>query len=134
MAYRLERLGTVQRLLALAAFCLLLSGCATYEWYRANTPPDVVAQEQADCYALARDAARDIAVSAFPRLYGPGPWPYAGWGVWGDPYWGWGPMSDPLWQLDAQQTIHDRCMRGRGYELRRVPKDSRVSAAPPARQ
>ena len=115
-------MSVMRRTLAVAALALLASGCASYRWYRADTPPDVIAQEDADCYALARDAARDIAVSALPRYYGPNPWAYPGWSVWGDPYWGWGPMGDPLWQLDAQQRIHDRCMRGRGYELQRVPK------------
>ena len=111
--------------LALAAVGLLLSGCATYTWYRPDTPSDVVAQEETECSALARDAARDIAVSAYPRFYGP-PWPYGpyamwpGWGGWGDPFWS--SMGGPLWRMDVEQRILDTCMRHRGYELQREPK------------
>lgn len=113
----------MRRVIAVAALGLATSGCATYSWYRADTPPDLAAQDVAECAQLARDSARDIAFSAFPRLYaGPfRPWPYAGWGAWGDPYW-WGP-SDPLWRMEVEQRIHDRCLRSRGYELYREPKD-----------
>lgn len=94
------------------------------EWYRPDTPPDLAAQDEAECQKLARGAAQDIAFSAFPRLYaGPlPPWRYAGWGPWGDPYWG-SPIGDPLWQAEVEQRIHDRCMRSRGYDLYRVPKN-----------
>lgn len=112
--------------IAAATLALLTSGCATYAWYRPGTPPELAAQDQAECYELAREAARDIAFSAWPRFYGPWflgpgpPWPYPGWGAWGDPYWG--PASDPLWRMDIEQRILDRCMRLRGYDLRREPE------------
>jgi hypothetical protein len=124
LAPRLDAWSCMRGMIALAALALLASGCATYAWSRPDTPPDLAAQDEAECAQLARDAARDIAFSAFPRLYA-GPmrsWPHAGWGAWGDPYW-WGPASDPLWQMDVEQRIHDRCMRNRGYDLYRVPKD-----------
>jgi hypothetical protein len=113
-------------LIAVAALAVVASGCATYSWYRPGTPPDLAAQDEAECRQLARGAAQDIALSALPRFYGPrfygpgAPWPYEGWGGWGDPYWG--PASDPLWRLDVEQRIHDRCMRSRGYDLYREPK------------
>ena len=109
----------MRRMLALAALTLATSGCATYSWYRADTPPDLAVHDEAECAQLARDSARDIAFSAFPRLYaGPiRPWPYTGWGAWGDPYW-WGP-NDPLWRMEVEQRVHDRCMLSRGYELHR---------------
>ena len=116
----------MRRLIALAALALLTSGCATYSWYRPDTPPDLAAQDAAECSELARDAARDIALSALPRFYGDPfygplrPWPYPGWGAWSDPYWG--PAGDPVWRLDVERRIHDSCMRSRGYDLYREPK------------
>jgi hypothetical protein len=113
-------------ILAVAALALATSGCATYRWYRADTPPDLAVQDDVECTQLARDAAQDIALSAFPRFYGPvfyRPgrfWPYWGWGPWDDPYWG--PAGDPLWRMDVERAIHDRCMRSRGYELQREPR------------
>lgn len=113
----------MRRLIATAGLALLLSGCATYAWYRPDTPPELAARDQAECYDFARDAARDIAFSAFPRLYGPPrPWPTLGWPGWYDPYWG--PGGDPLWRMDVEQRIHDRCMRSRGYDLQREVKTS----------
>jgi hypothetical protein len=112
--------------ITLAALALLTAGCATYSWYRPDTPPELAAQDDAECYDLARDSARDIALSAFPRFYGPAfysplhPWPYGVWGAWGDPYWG--PGADPMWRMDVERRIHNRCMRSRGYELYREPK------------
>lgn len=120
----------MRRLLALPLLAALTSGCATYAWSRAGTPPALAAQDVAECQQLALDASRDIAFSAFPRLYA-GPawwpysargWPYGGWSAWGDPFW-WGPTGDPFWRLEVEQRINDRCMRGRGYELERVPDD-----------
>ena len=106
---------------AIAALALFVSGCATYTWSRLDTPPDVVAREQAECDTLARSAANDVTFSALPRFYGVGgPWPYAGWGAFGYPYWG--PAGDPMWRLEAEQRLTDRCMRDRGFELRRTPK------------
>lgn len=106
--------------IAIAGLALLTSGCATYSWSRADTPPEVVARDQAECYDLARDSARDITFSAFPRLYGPPrPWPTLG-SPWSDPYWG--PAGDPLARMDVEQRIHERCMRSRGYDLQREPK------------
>jgi hypothetical protein len=113
------------RLITVAALALLSSGCATYSWYRPDTPPAVAAQDTAECYDLARDSARDIVLTGFPGFYGPrilgpvGPWPYTGWSAWGDPYWG--PAGDPLWRMDVEQRIYSRCMRGRGYDLHRKP-------------
>jgi hypothetical protein len=107
--------------IGVAAVALLASGCATYTWSRPDTPAALAAQDEAECAQLARDAATDISLMAFPRFYAglARPWPYAGW--WADPYW-WGP-ADPLWRVDVEQRIHDRCMRSRGYELHRVPDD-----------
>jgi hypothetical protein len=111
----------MRRLIALAGLAMLTSGCATYSWYRPDTPPDLTARDQAECSDLARDSARDIAFSAFPRMYwAPRPWPTLGWPGWNDPYWG--PGGDPLWRLDVEQRIHERCMRSRGYDLQRDPK------------
>jgi hypothetical protein len=116
----------MRKVVALAALALATAGCATYSWYRPHTPPDLAAQDEAECHVLARDAASDIAFSAFPRFAGPrfygpaGPWPYWGWSGWGDPYWG--PHGDPLWRMDVEQRIFSRCMRSRGYELYREPK------------
>jgi hypothetical protein len=123
VAHRLDARGAMRRMLALGAFALVLSGCATYSWYRPGTPPDLAAQDATECAQLARDATQDIAFSAFPRLYA-GPfrtWPYPGWAGWGDPYW-WGP-GDSLWRMDVEQRIRDRCMLNRGYELHRDPKE-----------
>ena len=102
---------------AVAAFALLTSGCATYSWYRADTPPDVVARDQAECYDLARASKVDVPFSAFPGAYGPRPWPAVG-GV--DAYAG--VAGDPRWRMETDQRLHDQCMRGRGYELQRMPK------------
>ncbi len=113
----------MRRLMAIGALALLTTGCATYSWYRPDTPPELAARDQAECYDLARDSARDIAFSAFPRIYGaPRPWPTLGWPGWGfsDPYWG--PAGDPLWRMEVEQRIHERCMRSRGYDLQREPK------------
>src|SRR3954470_967641 len=108
----------MRRVMAAAAPVMLTSGCATYTWYRADTPADVTARDRADCSELARASARDVGFSAFPRLYGPArPWPAPGGG---DPYWG--PAGDPLWRADAEQRLQDQCMRSRGYDLQRVPK------------
>jgi hypothetical protein len=110
-------------MLAVAGLAMLTSGCATYAWFRPDTPPELAVQDEAECAQLARDAAYDIVFGTFPRMYaGPWrPWPHPGWWGWGDPYW-WGP-GDPLWRMDVEQRIHDRCMRNRGYELHRVPED-----------
>ena len=102
---------------AVAAIALLTSGCATYSWYRSDTPPDVVARDQAECYDLARASSVDVPFSTFPGAYGPRPWPAVG-GV--DPYPGL--AGDPLWRTETDQRRQDQCMRGRGYELRRAPK------------
>jgi hypothetical protein len=107
-------------MIAIAALAMLTAGCATYSWYRADTPPDVAARDQGECYGLARDSVRDSTFSAFPRLYGPSrTWPTLGL-PWGDPYWG--PTGDPLWRMDVEQRIQERCMRDRGYDLQRAPK------------
>jgi hypothetical protein len=120
VARGLEARWSMRGVIAGAALAVLTSGCATYSWYRADTPPELAAQDEAECHRLARDAARDIAFGAFP-LYGPiRPWPHTGWGGWGDQYWG--PAGDPLWRMDVEQRIHDRCMRNRGYDLAREPK------------
>jgi hypothetical protein len=96
----------MRRLIALVGLAMLTSGCATYSWSRPDTPPELAARDQAECYDLARWAPR--------------PWPTLGWPIWSDPYWG--PGGDPLWRLDAEQRIHERCMRSRGYDLQREPK------------
>jgi hypothetical protein len=107
----------MRRMMMVATLALVTSGCATYSWYRADTPPDVAARDQAECHELARDSAREVPFSAFPRSYGPArPWPSVGWN---DPYWG--PASDPLWRMDVEQRLQDDCMRSRGYELQRAP-------------
>ena len=108
----------MHRMLAIAAVAMLGSGCATYSWYRADTPADVTARDQADCYDVARESASHVAFSASPRLYGPGqPWtPLGG----SEPYWG--PASGPVWRADVEQRLHEECMRRRGYDLRRAPK------------
>jgi hypothetical protein len=104
--------------MAIAGLAMLMSGCATYTWYRADTPADVAARDQAECSDLARDSARDSTFSAFPRPYGP-PRTWATPGVpWRDPYWG--PAGDPLWRTDLEQRIRERCMRERGYDLQRA--------------
>lgn len=116
----------MRRAIAVTVLALLASGCATYAWHRPDTPPDLAAQDAAECTELARGAAYDITLSTFshwygPRLHGPvGPWPYAAWGAWGDPYWG--PAGDPLWRMDVEQRILAQCMRGRGYDLHREPR------------
>jgi hypothetical protein len=109
----------MRRLIAIAGLAMLTSGCATYSWYRPDTPPDLAARDKAECYELARDSARDIALSAFPRLHGPS-WPMLGYHPWSDPYWG--PFGDPLWRLDVEQRVQESCMRSRGYDLQREPK------------
>jgi hypothetical protein len=108
----------MRQVMAIAALAMLTSGCATYSWYRADTPPDVAARDQADCSDVARESARDVGFSAFPRLYDPArPWPTLGGS---DPYWG--PAGDSLWRLDVEQRLRDQCMRSRGYDLQRAPK------------
>lgn len=110
----------MRRVIAIAGLAMLTAGCATYSWYRADTPPDVTARDRAECYDLARDSVRDSTFSAFPRLYGPPrPWPTPGF-FWADPYWG--PAGDPRWRMDVEQRVHERCMRDRGYDLQREPK------------
>ena len=104
-------------LLVVLSAALLSAGCASYSWYRADTPADVVARDQAECYDVARQSALDVPFSAFPGAYGPRPWPSVGWP---DPYWG--AAGDPRWRMDTEQRLHDQCMRGRGYDLQRVPK------------
>ena len=109
----------MRRLIAIAGLAVLTSGCATYSWYRPETPPDVTARDRAACSALARDSARDSTFSAFPRLYGP-PRPRTTPGFpWSDPYWG---PGDPLWRMDVEQRVEERCMRERGYDLQREQK------------
>jgi len=111
----------MRRLIALAGLVIVTSGCATYLWYRPDTPPELAARDQAECNDVARDTARDITFNAFPRLYwAPRPWPTLGWPGWGDP--SWGPADDPLWRMDVEQRIEERCMRSRGYDLEREPK------------
>jgi hypothetical protein len=100
----------MRRLIAIAGLVMLSSGCATYSWHRPETPPELAARDRAECYELARHSARDIAFSAFPRMYGPVGYPY------------WGPYGDPLWRLDVEQRVQESCMRSRGYELQRDPK------------
>lgn len=108
----------MRRVMAIATLAMLTSGCATYSWYRADTPSDVAARDQADCADLARESARDVGFSAIPRLYGPArPGPAFGSS---DPYWG--PASDPMWRMDVEQRLQDQCMRSRGYDLQRAPK------------
>ena len=109
----------MRRFIALTALALATSGCATYSWYRADTPADAVARDQAACYDVARQSAWDVGFSAFPRLYGPvrpWPWPSAGYDA------NWSPAGDPLARLAVEQRLHDDCMRSRGYELQRAPK------------
>ena len=52
----------MRQLTAVASLVLLASGCATYSWQRPGTPPAIAAQDHAECNALARDSARDIAL------------------------------------------------------------------------
>ena len=116
MAWKLRQ--GMRQVMAIAALAMLTSGCATYSWYRADTPPDVAARDEADCVDVARESAGDVGFSAFPRGYGPARrWPTLGWS---DPYWG--PASEPLWRMDMEQRLQDQCMRSRGYDLQRVPK------------
>ena len=119
LAHRLDVVSGMRGMLALGALALLTAGCATYAWSRPDTPPDLAVQDEAECAHLARDAAYDIAFGTFPPMYA-GPWRpwHPGWR---DPFW-WGP-NDPLWRMDVERRIMDRCMRYRGYELERVPKE-----------
>ena len=120
----------MRQLTAVASLVLLASGCATYSWQRPGTPPAIAAQDHAECNALARDSARDIALSSFPywwgpRFYGPaGPWPHAVWWRGWDPFWDpyWGPPGDPAWRMNVERQILQNCMRSRGYDLYREPK------------
>lgn len=110
----------MRRLIAIAGLVMLSSGCATYSWYRPDTPPELAARDRAECYELARESTRDIAFSAFPRMYGSArSWPALGYPG-SDPYWG--PFGDPLWRLDIEQRVQESCMRSRGYDLQREPK------------
>jgi hypothetical protein len=118
-------LARMRRVLAAAGLAVLASGCATYSRYRPDTPPAIAAQDEAECHVLARNSARDVALTAFPywwgpRFYGPaGPWPYGALGAWDDLYWG--PAGDPAWRMDVERQIQQNCMRSRGYDLHRDP-------------
>jgi hypothetical protein len=101
-----------------AALAMLASGCASYTWYRADTPSDVAARDEADCYDVARNAINQAQLSAFPRIYGPARPSSPFW--WRDPYWS--PAEDPLWRAQTEQRLRDECMRGRGYDLQRAPR------------
>jgi hypothetical protein len=103
----------MRRLLLAATLVMLLGGCASYAWVKPDATAEITARDDAACRAEARDLATGY-------IYGGG-----GIGApWGYPPWQTVPYMDPSRQAMAEQSVYDRCMRGRGYELVRTDKKS----------
>jgi hypothetical protein len=92
--------------------CLALAGCARYAWSKPDTTAEVLARDQIDCDAQARDQARQYWVNR-PRW---GPW-------WRDPFDSW-TRPDLMTQVDIEQQIFAQCMQYKGYRLVKLPKDT----------
>jgi hypothetical protein len=106
--------------LPLLVFAVVLAGCATYAWTKPGVTPDVVARDETECRAQARDLAT-------ASVFAPGPFWGPRWGPWGPgvgpgPFWWGAPIGDPAWSLEVEQRVYDRCMAFKGYELVTVPK------------
>lgn len=112
----------MSRLLTLVAMIVVLAGCATYTWTKPGITPELMARDDTECRAQARDLASEYALAGGP-FWGPRPWGPL-WGPIGyrDPFW-W--YDDPGWRLQAEQRVYDRCMAFKGYRLVKEPKGER---------
>ncbi|HEV8583398.1 MAG TPA: hypothetical protein VGT02_00350 [Methylomirabilota bacterium] len=101
----------MRRMLAGAALALVLGGCgASYAWVKPNATAEARESDEAACRAEARDLTQEYAYGGVGA-----PWNFSPWRrPWTGPY------ADPAWQIAAEQRVFERCMRGRGYELKRA--------------
>ncbi len=101
----------MRRALAGALLVLLLGGCAaaTYTWHRADATAEATARDDASCRAEAGDQTRE-------QIYPTAATPWT-WSPWRRPYTG--PYPVGAEKAAGEQQAYERCMRGRGYELRR---------------
>jgi hypothetical protein len=116
----------MRRLAPWCAVVLLLGGCS-YAWIRPDATPE---QARADEERCREEAAASVQAAWSDVAFGWGPM-YRPWGpAWygGGPGWygggpGWyGGWPDPSVQLAAEQRLHDRCMRTKGYDLVRTDR------------
>jgi uncharacterized lipoprotein YajG len=87
---------------------LLLSGCASYVWYRPGATPEMLAADRAQCEAEAQVMERNYELGAFPP----------GW---------WGlhrPFGPTASGLQIEQDVMQRCMESRGYRLEKEARKS----------
>lgn len=111
----------MSRLLSLIAMIVVLAGCATYAWTKPGVTAEVMARDDTECRAQARDLASEYAFVGGP-FWGPRPWGP----VWYyDPFWRYDALPDPTWRLHAEQRVYDRCMAFKGYRLVKEPKGER---------
>jgi hypothetical protein len=80
---------------------LLVCGCATYVWSRADATPEILARDQSECQEEARYAARGYDLSGFR------------WGGWARGQ----PLPPVQSGLEIEQELFRRCMEFRGYRL-----------------
>ncbi|HET7341496.1 MAG TPA: hypothetical protein VFL90_08540, partial [Methylomirabilota bacterium] len=111
---RRGRLAPAMRWPAVALASLLLSGCASYAWYRPDATPEMLARDEAQCEGEARAIERDVAWSRGPL----------GWG-WRGPY----PLGAT--GLDVEQDALHRCMEYRGYRLEKETSQRGQAPTPP---
>jgi hypothetical protein len=105
------------RLLAIAAGCLALAGCANYVWTRPDLTQEALDRDAFECDVQARELARDFWLYAPPRFGG-------FWrGRFGDPFWD-PPYPDLAAEMDIRDRVFSRCMVLKGYRLQKVPEDS----------
>jgi hypothetical protein len=100
------------RIIVLAMLVLAVGGCASYTWYKADTPTDVARSDERECREQAWAVASEYNTWSGP-FWGPGfDWPAA------SPGWS---GYDPSWRADAEQRAVDRCMEVKGYKLVKQP-------------
>ena len=94
--------------IAIVVAALLMSGCASYVWYRPDATPEMLAADRAQCEAEARAVERDYELGAFP----PGWWGFHR------------PFGSPMATgLQIEQDVIQRCMEFRGYRLEKVASE-----------
>jgi hypothetical protein len=104
--------GVLRRLTLTAALTLVLGGCASYTWYKADTTAESQARDEGACRAEAHAVSFEYAYGNIATPWNVSPWRRPGTGAY----------VDPSWQAAAEQRAFERCMTSRGYELVRVDK------------